>query len=203
MSETARSPVRGSRLEFRDAAAHPRCLRGDRAQRAWPRRLSEPDRGHHRRADARRLFLDRHAAVLQALVVRQAVSPIRRPSTARGCMGLAYEIVINSSPCISYLMEENTATMQTLVIAHAAFGHNHFFKNNYLFKQWTDAYGILDYLELRQGLCRAMRGASRPGRGRAHARCRARADVAWHPPLSRQEERSICAQEEKRERRAA
>jgi spore cortex formation protein SpoVR/YcgB (stage V sporulation) len=44
-------------------------------------------------------------------------------------------------------MEENTATMQTLVIAHAAFGHNHFFKNNYLFQQWTDANGILDYLE--------------------------------------------------------
>ncbi len=65
----------------------------------------------------------------------------------RGLMGLAYEIVINSSPCISYLMEENTATMQTLVIAHAAFGHNHFFKNNYLFKQWTDADGIRDYLD--------------------------------------------------------
>jgi len=32
------------------------------------------------------------------------------------------------------------------VIAHAAFGHNHFFKNNYLFRQWTDAEGILDYL---------------------------------------------------------
>src|SRR6478752_2270401 len=46
----------------------------------------------------------------------------------RGLMGLAYEIVINSDPCISYVMEENTATMQTLVIAHAAFGHNHFFK---------------------------------------------------------------------------
>jgi stage V sporulation protein R len=65
----------------------------------------------------------------------------------KGLMGLAYEIVINSSPCISYLMEENTATMQTLVIAHAAFGHNHFFKNNYLFKQWTDAEGILNYLD--------------------------------------------------------
>jgi stage V sporulation protein R len=64
-----------------------------------------------------------------------------------GMQGLAYEIVINSNPCISYIMEENTATMQTLVIAHAAFGHNHFFKNNYLFKQWTDANGILDYLE--------------------------------------------------------
>ncbi len=69
----------------------------------------------------------------------------------KGMMGLAYEIVINSSPCISYLMEENTATMQTLVIAHAAFGHNHFFKNNYLFKQWTDAEGILDYLDFAKG----------------------------------------------------
>ncbi len=68
-----------------------------------------------------------------------------------GMQGLAYEIVINSNPCISYIMEENTATMQTLVIAHAAFGHNHFFKNNYVFKQWTDADGILDYLEFARG----------------------------------------------------
>src|SRR3954462_12427591 len=72
-------------------------------------------------------------------------------SYRKGLMGLAYEIVINSSPCISYLMEENTATMQTLVVAHAAFGHNHFFKNNYLFKQWTDADGILDYLDFAKG----------------------------------------------------
>jgi spore cortex formation protein SpoVR/YcgB (stage V sporulation) len=68
-----------------------------------------------------------------------------------GMQGLAYEIVINSNPCISYIMEENTATMQALVIAHAAFGHNHFFKNNYLFQQWTDADGILDYLEFARG----------------------------------------------------
>jgi stage V sporulation protein R len=46
----------------------------------------------------------------------------------RGHMGLAYEIVINSNPCISYLMEENTMAMQALVIAHAAYGHNSFFK---------------------------------------------------------------------------
>jgi spore cortex formation protein SpoVR/YcgB (stage V sporulation) len=64
----------------------------------------------------------------------------------RGQMGLAYEIVINSSPCIAYLMEENTMTMQALVIAHAAYGHNSFFKGNYLFRTWTDAEGILDYL---------------------------------------------------------
>lgn len=67
-------------------------------------------------------------------------------SYRKGYQGLAYEIVINSSPCISYLMEENSMTMQALVIAHAAYGHNHFFKNNYLFKQWTDAEGIVDYL---------------------------------------------------------
>ena len=64
----------------------------------------------------------------------------------KGYTGLAYEIVINSNPCISYIMEENTMTMQALVMAHAAFGHNHFFKNNYLFKDQTDADGILDYL---------------------------------------------------------
>ncbi len=64
----------------------------------------------------------------------------------RGHMGLAYEIVINSNPCISYLMEENTMAMQALVIAHAAYGHNSFFKGNYLFKMWTDASSIIDYL---------------------------------------------------------
>lgn len=64
----------------------------------------------------------------------------------RGQMGLAYEIVINSNPCIAYLMEENTLTMQGLVIAHAAYGHNSFFKGNHLFKQWTSADAIVDYL---------------------------------------------------------
>ncbi|WP_066959264.1 SpoVR family protein [Microbulbifer sp. Q7] len=64
----------------------------------------------------------------------------------RGRMGLAYEIVINSNPCIAYLMEENTMTMQALVIAHASYGHNSFFKGNYLFRTWTDASSIIDYL---------------------------------------------------------
>lgn len=67
-------------------------------------------------------------------------------SYRRGHMGLAYEIVINSSPCIAYLMEENTMAMQALVIAHASYGHNSFFKGNYLFRTWTDATAIIDYL---------------------------------------------------------
>lgn len=67
-------------------------------------------------------------------------------SYKRGQMGLAYEIVINSNPCIAYLMEENTMAMQALVIAHACYGHNSFFKGNYLFRTWTDADSIIDYL---------------------------------------------------------
>jgi len=67
-------------------------------------------------------------------------------SYEKGHQGLAYEIVINSSPCISYLMEDNSMMMQALVIAHAAFGHNAVFKNNECFKQWTNAGSIVDYM---------------------------------------------------------
>jgi spore cortex formation protein SpoVR/YcgB (stage V sporulation) len=67
-------------------------------------------------------------------------------SYRRGHMGLAYEIVFNSNPCIAYLMEENNLTMQALVIAHASYGHNSFFKNNYMFQTWTDAESIIDYM---------------------------------------------------------
>ncbi len=67
-------------------------------------------------------------------------------SYRKGYSGLAYEIVINSSPCIAYLMEENSLMMQALVIAHASYGHNSFFKGNYLFRQFTQADAILDYL---------------------------------------------------------
>ncbi|MGI9413474.1 MAG: SpoVR family protein [Hyphomicrobiales bacterium] len=70
---------------------------------------------------------------------------IEEEAYRKGRQGLAYEIVINSDPCISYYMEDNTMALQALVMAHAAFGHNHFFKNNYLFQEWTDAGGILDY----------------------------------------------------------
>lgn len=67
-------------------------------------------------------------------------------SYRHGHMGLAYEIVINSNPCIAYLMEENSLPMQALVIAHACYGHNSFFKSNYLFKTWTNPDAIIDYL---------------------------------------------------------
>ncbi|MCX7841865.1 MAG: SpoVR family protein [Clostridia bacterium] len=52
--------------------------------------------------------------------------------------GLPYEMVINSDPCIAYLMKDNTLLLQILTIAHV-YGHNDFFKNNRLFKQGTRA----------------------------------------------------------------
>ena len=81
----------------------------------------------------------------------------------RGMQGLAYEIVINSNPCIAYLMEENTITTQALVIAHACYGHNSFFKGNHLFRQWTAADAILDYLVFARGYvmeCEERHGAA-------------------------------------------
>lgn len=79
----------------------------------------------------------------------------------KGQMNLAYEVVINSSPCIAYLMEENSIMMQALVTAHACFGHNSFFKNNYLFKDWTNASFIVDYLSFAKkyiSLCEEKHG---------------------------------------------
>lgn len=50
-----------------------------------------------------------------------------------GVSGLPYEMVINSSPSIAYLMRDNTLLLQILTIAHV-YGHNDFFKNNFTFQ---------------------------------------------------------------------
>ncbi len=52
--------------------------------------------------------------------------------------GLPYEMVINSNPCIAYLMKDNSLLLQILTIAHV-YAHNDFFKNNRLFKIGTKA----------------------------------------------------------------
>lgn len=53
-------------------------------------------------------------------------------------VGLPYEMVINSSPCLAYLMKDNTLLLQILTMAHV-YGHNDFFKNNRLFREGTRA----------------------------------------------------------------
>jgi stage V sporulation protein R len=50
-----------------------------------------------------------------------------------GVSGLPYEMVINSSPALGYLMRDNSLALQILTIAHV-YGHNDFFKNNFTFR---------------------------------------------------------------------
>ena len=61
--------------------------------------------------------------------------------------GLPYEMVINSDPCLAYLMRENTLLLQILTIAHV-YGHNDFFKNNRMFREGTKAYYTLEMFKL-------------------------------------------------------
>lgn len=49
-----------------------------------------------------------------------------------GMTGLPYELIINSNPCISYLMKENPLYLQILIMAHCV-GHSDFFKQNRTF----------------------------------------------------------------------
>jgi len=55
-----------------------------------------------------------------------------------GATGLPYEMVINSDPCLGYLMTDNSLCLQILTIAHV-YGHNDFFKNNFTFTSSTHA----------------------------------------------------------------
>ncbi|MDD3225321.1 MAG: SpoVR family protein [Clostridium sp.] len=68
--------------------------------------------------------------------------------------GLPYEMVINSDPCIAYLMNENTLLLQILTMAHV-YGHNDFFKNNRLFKEGTDAKYTVEMFKTDADMVRA------------------------------------------------
>ncbi len=72
----------------------------------------------------------------------------------QGKQGLAYEIVINTDPAIAYCMENNSPLMQILVIAHANYGHNSFFKGNGMFRQFTSAEDIIGDLRVMRDFIR-------------------------------------------------
>jgi len=58
-----------------------------------------------------------------------------------GVAGLPYEMVINSNPCLAYLMSDNSLLLQILTMAHV-YAHNDFFKNNFMFKQTHAEYTL-------------------------------------------------------------
>ena len=68
--------------------------------------------------------------------------------------GLPYEMVINSNPCLAYLMRENTLLLQILTMAHV-YGHNDFFKNNRLFKEGTDANRTIEMFKVHADTIRS------------------------------------------------
>lgn len=68
--------------------------------------------------------------------------------------GLPYEMVINSDPCLAYLMKDNTLLLQILTMAHV-YGHNDFFKNNRLFKKATNAKYTLEMFNLDSKMIRS------------------------------------------------
>jgi stage V sporulation protein R len=68
--------------------------------------------------------------------------------------GLPYEMVINSDPCIAYLMKENTLLLQILTMAHV-YGHNDFFKNNRLFKDGTRAASTVEMFKFHADMVRS------------------------------------------------
>ena len=101
-----------------------------------------------------------------------------------GVVGLPYELVINSNPCLAYLMRDNTLCLQILTIAHV-YGHNDFFKNNFTFTSDARRADHRPVQGARRSHPRLLRGPlDRPGARREAARCRACA-VDQLPPQPR------------------
>ena len=72
---------------------------------------------------------------------------------SHGASGLPYEMVINASPSLAYLMRDNSLCLQILTIAHV-YGHNDFFKRNFTFRA-TRAELTLETFKLRADRVRA------------------------------------------------
>jgi stage V sporulation protein R len=64
-----------------------------------------------------------------------------------GVSGLPYEMVINSNPCVAYLMRDNSDLLQILTMAHV-YGHNDFFANNFTFTSGTQAKHVLEKFKI-------------------------------------------------------
>ena len=101
----------------------------------------------------------------------------------KGLQGLAYEIVINSNPCICYIMEENSMTMQTLVHRARRVRPQSLLQEQLPVPAVDRCRRHPRLSRLRPRLRRRVRGDATGRRGRAGARCGACADGARRQPL--------------------
>jgi stage V sporulation protein R len=105
-------------------------------------------------------------------------------------------MVINSDPCIAYLMKDNTLLLQILTIAHV-YGHNDFFKNNRLFKEGTRAHYTVEMF--KNHATRVREYISDPGIGYKKVEKILNAAHALKLQVSRIANEKIISDEEKRE----
>lgn len=78
--------------------------------------------------------------------------------------GLPYEMVINSNPCLAYLMRDNSLCLQITTIAHV-YGHNDFFKRNFNFS-FTKAERVIEMFKAHAQRVRAYQETPSIGRRR-------------------------------------
>lgn len=121
-----------------------------------------------------------------------------RDDWRRGDRGMVYELVINSDPCRSFLLDVNTLAVQITVLAHAAVGHNAFFRCNRVFREAPRPDFIVDYCAFAAEYvreCEKRYGIERVERvlDRAHTL----RNVGMARPIGRRDRR----EEEERERR--
>ena len=161
----------------------PRRDRRDRRRRSRARHLSQPDRDHHGRADARCLFVDRHAAACTVTGRSASTSRARRRSTARATgPRLRDRHQLQSLHRLRHGREHHDD-------ADAGDGARRLRPQPLLQEQLPVP--AVDRREsdprlplVRQGLYRRVRGTVWGGDGRGCARFRARADGAGRLPLS-------------------
>lgn len=115
-----------------------------------------------------------------------------------GVSGLPYEMVINSDPCLAYLMRDNSLCLQVLTIAHV-YGHNDFFKNNFTFSAGTHADETLGAFKTRAD--RVRRYSEDPSIGTVEIE--AWLDAAHALSLNRSRNAAIVKQDRKAQIRGA
>lgn len=117
-----------------------------------------------------------------------------------GSRGMVYELVINSDPCRSFLLDINTLAVQITVLAHAAVGHNAFFRCNRVFREMTRPDFIVDYCAFAAEYIRECEKRYGPARvERVLDRAHTLRNLGLHRPTSRHD-RGDERERERRER---
>ncbi len=158
--------------------------RGDRCRRVGAGPFRQYDRSDHRRTNARFLRIDRYAADVPALVVRQAVRARRGPlSEGRAGAGLRTGHQFGPLHQLHHGRElHDDADTGTRPRSHGA---QPLLQEQLLVSRMDATRRHPRLPRLRQVLCHPLRGTVRRRRSRASARCRARFDGAGRQPQSR------------------